>query len=1022
MAARNPLTIRLLGELQLAYGDGPALVLPASRKTRALVGFLVATGQPHRREKLCDLFWDGPDDPRAELRWCLSKIRPLLNRGGARLVADRQRVAIELGNDMVDLASVRALLRDGVAAASTEALKQSASLFSGEFLDGLELPVCYRYQEWCMAERETVSRSRLAVLAALIERLHDSPADALPYAHTLAAADPLSETGHAAVVRLLARAGRSREALSHYERVRRMFEAELGVPPSEELEEARLALQSIVETRAAVESSNPGPASPLKPARSPSRDARFIGREAEQALIERIITTTIKRQASDILLVTGEAGIGKSRLLGGIADQIISAGGSAWMGRGFEVEAVRPYGIWFDILRPMAHGRTREELPRDLGMLFPDIGAVADTGDQPRLFDAVLDLLRQVAKDRASVVVLDDIQWIDEASSSLLHYIARRLDAGSGILIVCAARSGEIEDNAAASSALRSLGREGRLHEIELGPLSPDETKELVRLVDPTLDGGRIFAQSDGNPLFALELARAHGRGEHEPGPTIERVIASQLAGVTEQAREVLLWAAAYGRAFTPDDIARGARLAPDQLVMALGELERHGLMRPISDDAYDFTHDLVRQTAYRSVSQPRRRVIHQHIARVLAGASISDTAIAADLVYHAGLAGDRETAARACIVAGERALRLFANVEAVSFAERGLSYAARMTDGAARLEMQIALLKLRILAAAGPGMRPLPPLIETVTQAAAAAEALGLQAAAATAHYLLSVLHQEAGDTRRAETSTLRAAAAGRSADETTRANQLANTARCLLELETGISRSRKLIGEAGTIVAQLGLELCELHWAWGLLHRWDGDAGKALTSLARALALAHKDEDRWREYKCLTWLAMLDQESGRYDDMHARCEDLTRVARRLGEDETPFVATLQALALLATDETSAGEALADALRRLRTVDDKSYLAYALNSAARLYLQSGCLDQVRLYAAEALDAATAMRRENEITIARGMLAQAGENRRDPDVESVLAARDMDNFSARARSTLLESADQRARFQREFPR
>ena len=179
MAARNQLTIRLLGELQLAYGDGPALNLPASRKTRALLGFLVATGQPHRREKLCDLFWDGPDDPRAELRWCLSKIRPLLH-GGAELVADRQRVGIELGSATVDLVSVRTLFRDGVAAASTEDLKQSASLFSGEFLDGLELPVCYRYLEWCMAERETVSQLRLGALAALIERLHDSPSDALP--------------------------------------------------------------------------------------------------------------------------------------------------------------------------------------------------------------------------------------------------------------------------------------------------------------------------------------------------------------------------------------------------------------------------------------------------------------------------------------------------------------------------------------------------------------------------------------------------------------------------------------------------------------------------------------------------------------------------------------------------------------------------------------------------------------------------------------------------------------------------
>ena len=240
------------------------------------------------------------------------------------------------------------------------------------------------------------------------------------------------------------------------------------------------------------------------------------------------------------------------------------------------------------------------------------------------------------------------------------------------------------------------------------------------------------------------------GRGEAEPGPTIEAVIAGQLARLTEQAREVLLWAAAHGRAFTPDDLARAARLDPAELLMALGELERRGLVRPVGDDAYDFTHDLVRQTAYRTVSQPRRKLLHRHIARALDAASKSDTALAADLAYHAALADDDEAAARACAVAGERALRLFANVEAGSFAERGLRHVERLADGPAKLELQISLLKVRILAAAGPGMRPLPPLIDTVAEAANAAEQLGLQAAAATGHYLLSVLHQEAGDTRK--------------------------------------------------------------------------------------------------------------------------------------------------------------------------------------------------------------------------------------------------------------------------------
>ncbi len=479
--------------------------------------------------------------------------------------------------------------------------------------------------------------------------------------------------------------------------------------------------------------------------------------------------------------------------------------------------------------------------------------------------------------------------------------------AASGLLIALAAREGEIEDNSAASSVLRSLARERRLRKIALGPLGPADTSQLVGLIDPGLDGARIFAESEGNPLFTLELARAHHRGEAEPGPTIEAVIGGQLARLTEPAREILFWAAANGRAFAPDDLARTARLDDVELLAALGELERRGLVRPVGGDNYDFAHDLVRQTAYRSVSQPRRKLLHRHIARSLHDASKRDGALAADLAYHAALAEDHETAAHACAVAGERALRLFANVQAAGFAERGLRHVERLAEGPGKLEIHIAILKLLILAAAGPGMRPLPPLIGTVAEVTRAAEKLGLHAVAATGHHLLSVLHQEAGDVPRAETSTLRAAAAGRAADETTRANQIANTARCLLELETEIDRSRELIREGKTIVEPLGLELCELHWAQGLLYRWDGESELAIESLARALSLARKDEDRWREYKCLTWLAMIEQELGRYADVQARCDELKTVASRLGEDETPFVATLQALALLAADEPSA-------------------------------------------------------------------------------------------------------------------
>jgi tetratricopeptide (TPR) repeat protein len=269
--------------------------------------------------------------------------------------------------------------------------------------------------------------------------------------------------------------------------------------------------------------------------------------------------------------------------------------------------------------------------------------------------------------------------------------------------------------------------------------------------------------------------------------------------------------------------------------------------------------------------------------------------------------------------------------------------------------------------------------MAETISEATNAADALGLHATAATGHYLLSVLHQEAGDTRRAERSTLRAAEAGRAADEKTRAHQLANTARCLLELEAEIGRSRDLLAEAGTIADDLGLDLCELHWARGLLARWDGQEDFAHSSISRALVLARQNEDRWREYKCLTWLAMLAHESGRYADMDADCAELRAVALRVGEDETPFVETLQALVRLAAQDRRAKDALESALVRLRTVDDKTYLAYVLNGAARIHHKAGRIEAARQCATEALTAASVMQRPSEVVIARAVLAAVGD-------------------------------------------
>ncbi|BBK32810.1 transcriptional activator [Stella humosa] len=967
MADPAPPLIRLIGELRLAGSDGLALRLPPSRKTRALLGYLVATGRPHRRERLCDLLWDGPDDPRAELRWSLSKLRPLIEgRAGLRLDADRERIGVDAESAVVDLGRARGLVPVTAAAAPTAALRQAATLLCGELLDGLDLPLCYRFQEWLMAERAAVARLRHAVLSALVARLEGSPDEALVHARALAAADPLSEAGHARVVLLLARAGRGREALVHYEHARRLLAQELGVAPEAELKAARQTLRAVASPPAV-----PPPAVDVPVAAVPPRSPRapIVGREEERAAIEHLAAS---RSAASVLLLTGEPGIGKSRLLAYLADCVEAAGGRALAARAYEAEATRPYGVWIDLLRVALRVAPQDDLPPELSLLLPEAAAPPpDATDRARMFDAVDGLLRRLAAERPLALILDDIQWLDEASSALLHYVARSARDKPGAILACGARIGEIDDNAAASRVLRSLRTDGRLTVLELGPLDGTATVALVRNISAAADAQGIFARSGGNPLFAIALARTHADGSSESGSTLDALVADQMAALGDAGREVLIWAAVLGGSFTPDDIDRVTGLGAATLLSALGELERRGLLRPTDESAHDFVHDLVREAVYRSLSLPRRRLAHRRAARTLAeGGDVA----AADLARHAALAEDHPLAARAAILAGDRALRLFANTEAKGFAERGLRHAGRLPDERERVAACIALLRICVLAAAGPGMRPLPRIADAVSAATAAAERLGLTADAATGHYLLSILHQEAGAASDAADATLRAAAIGRTGDTATRAHQLANTARCLLELETQVDRARSLLAEVDEIAREGGLELCELHWGQGLLARWDGDRDAAAGALHRALGLARGAEDRWREYKCLTWLAVLERERGNRQAMEARCVELAAVAARLGENEQPLVATLRALALLEAGDVAGPEVLAGSLAALRAIDDKSWLAYALNVAADMEMRAGRVAAGRAYAREALAVAEAMQRHSEMVIARSLL------------------------------------------------
>jgi DNA-binding SARP family transcriptional activator len=215
--------LRLLGEVAL-FRDGAFIALPPSKKTRALLVYLAATAKQHRRERLCTLFWDIPDDPRGALRWSLSRLRPLLDSDGfPRIQADRENVALAVDSLAIDLHIVERLLAK--MDSSTEDLIAAASLFEGEFAEGLDLNNCSDFQVWLTTQRESARRLHLRLLQVIIDRL--PPDDALNYAQRRLVIEPDVTSHHAEVLALLLAIGRRREAETQAElSIRRLQEVD----------------------------------------------------------------------------------------------------------------------------------------------------------------------------------------------------------------------------------------------------------------------------------------------------------------------------------------------------------------------------------------------------------------------------------------------------------------------------------------------------------------------------------------------------------------------------------------------------------------------------------------------------------------------------------------------------------------------------------------------------------------------------------------------------------------------------
>ncbi len=623
------LKIWLLGGFRVRWG-GELLHQPRPGKAQLLLAYLLLfREQPHARARLASLFWpdSSEEQARTNLRRELHQLRQEAPFADEFLTIDARQIGwLARRSFWLDVAEFE----------QAHAPEQASELYSGELLPGY-------YEDWVFDERERLARRYRSLLEQQRTQLEVQGLwrEALEPARRLVALDPSEEESHRGLIRLHLALGDRAGAQKAFLECQRRLRDELEVEPSQ----------------ATVDLLTGPPALVVRP--PGSNCPPLLGRQRELGELRQW-------DPRQLLLLVGEPGIGKTRLLQELES---TAGRCLWV-RGYEAEKGRPYGPWLDALR----GQTQL-----LSLLQPDTAHRA----RDLLMDPIVHWLESQAP---MLLLLDDLQWFDEASLSLLHYACRVLGRG-GIRWAASLRQGEAEQHTALREFLRGMRRASTLRELVLEPLSNGAIEELVRWAGghsgPQTVPADLPGRCGGNPLFALELA-------HSGGQALQSCVQERLERLSAVAREVVSMAAALGRAVDPQLLELGLGRSLHDLLPALEELEATRLLVP-TEEGYIFRHDVVREAAYQYLSPPRRRLIHMQLARVLEGMPLRW----AELARHACLAEDHERAARACLVAAEKSLRVLAFDECEQFCRQGQQQAESIASGHESLQLLLELYRM---------------------------------------------------------------------------------------------------------------------------------------------------------------------------------------------------------------------------------------------------------------------------------------------------------------------------------------
>ncbi|HEU4919574.1 MAG TPA: AAA family ATPase [Candidatus Limnocylindrales bacterium] len=882
------LQIRVLGPLEIRV-DGMPLVVD-TRKALAIVALLAVERRPFGRDELAALLWEESDDEsaRGALRRTLSVLRGAL--GDRWLRVDRSTVTLD-DAARLDLAALEA----ATASDDPAALRAAAALARGPFLAGFSLRDSTGFDDWRATRASAVERTvedGLDRLAAA-EEADGNVAEALAAAAQRVGLDPLDEPAQRRLMALLARTGDRAGAIRQYRACVAVLERELGVAP---LAETTELYESI---RNARPESAPAPPSPIPVARS---RLPIAGRDPDLAAILGVHG----RATPDggVVLVTGEAGIGKTRLAEAVAEAVADAGGRVLAARAFATESSIAYGPIVDLVRaglasPNGAAALRSlptltiaELGR-LGALpealadgrLPEVGP-AGGSDGPaarvRLLEAIAATLTVLAGGRVpGLVVVEDLQWADEASREALLYLGRRL-TGRALLLLLAWRSEDLDDLGLAFAAAAEAIPAASVR--ELGRLDRPAVRRLAAAAaaagGPTVDADGLLEASEGLPLYVVEALAAGIPGGDGTATTIRALLRERLAAVSETAAQVLAAAAVIGRSFDLPLVRGASGRSEEETITALEELVRRGLVREVVSGrgaGFDFAHARLREAAYEATSLARRRMLHRRTADLLRAdpERRADPRWLVQLAGHELAAGREAEAAEAFLQAGLRSRALYANREAAVQLETALALGHPDVAG-----IQQALGEIRTAEGNYAGA------IAALEAAAAVAEEPALPGI----ELRLGRVHARRGDLAAAASHLDAAVDALRLASRPGDARLLA---RALVERAVVAQRAGELdaAGEAASLaltVADTAGDVAgagSAHRILGLVARDRGDLAAARAELRQSLASADDDPDTAAGIAARNALALVEAAAGN----HEGAIDLLRVAldgcRRIGE-----------------------------------------------------------------------------------------------------------------------------------------